>query len=67
MSTLGFVDLLNETAVVYVPNLGARGWGDFDGIAGFEAYSPGGEIQAFATWREAHDWRIAEILAWGRK
>ena len=59
-----FVDVLNDSTVTYV-NLDAywhpgeapvEGWG-------YEAISPTGEVRPFATYAEAHAWRMAEVRA----
>jgi hypothetical protein len=56
-----FLLILSTTYVVYVRDLGKRGWPRFAGVPGFEAASPFGEIRAFATYRTAHAWRIATV------
>jgi hypothetical protein len=56
---MSFIDVLNESSVTFVPDLG-KFWPHIDG-AGFEAMSPTGEIQAFATQREANNWRMIEV------
>lgn len=58
---MDFINLLNRTAVVFIPNLGAYGWHNFEDVPGFEAYSPFGEIRAFRTYAEAHAWRVQTI------
>ena len=60
--SLAFVDALNLTAVTPVPDLAAYGW-PIEG-PGWEAYSPSGEVQAFATQREANAWRLDEVRAY---
>lgn len=60
--SLAFVNALNLTAVTPVPDLAVYGW-PFGG-PGWEAYSPGGEVQMFRTQREAHAWRLDEVRAY---
>jgi len=56
--TLAFVDVLNESSVVFVADL-AKYWDEFEG-PGWEAISPDGEIKAFETEHDAQVWRGAE-------
>jgi hypothetical protein len=56
-----FIDLLNQTYVVFVPDLTKYGWAGSWGTSGFEACSPTGEIRAFRDWKAANAWRLAEV------
>lgn len=56
-----FVDLLNETSVTFVRDVGEF-WRDLTG-PGFEATTPFGEIRAFASYAEAQAFRLAEVRA----
>ena len=56
-----YVLLLNLSSVTFIRNLGSMGWRALEGIAGWEAVSPFGEIQAFATQAEAERWRRAQV------
>lgn len=51
-----FIDLLGQSSVTYIKP------GRYNMPEGhcWEAISPGGEIRSFATWTEAHAWRVAE-------
>lgn len=69
-----FLNVLNDTAVVFIRDLSDYNWEARDGeivataatespaFSGWEAYSPFGEIRAFATREEAHAWRVTEVL-----
>ena len=56
-----YVNLLNESSVTFVRDLGAYGWGALAGMPGFEAISPTGEIQAFTDQKAAESWRRREV------
>jgi len=61
--TLAFIHALNDSPIVYVET--DKWLIDFYGPSipefSFEVYSCFGEIKNFKTWKEANEWRIAEI------
>jgi hypothetical protein len=59
----GFVNVLNESAVTFVPRLSQYGYAHIPGTddSGYEAISPTGEIKAFDSYRAANAWRMAEV------
>ena len=60
-TTPSYIDILNESSVVFITDLGRTGWNALAGMPGFEAISPTGEIRPFVTRRGAEAWRRAEV------
>jgi hypothetical protein len=58
---MGFINVLNQSAVTFIQDLGDYGWGALAGMSGYEAISPTGEIMAFTTYKRANNWRMAQV------
>ena len=56
-----FIDALNTTSVVFVVDLAAYGWVT-PLVSGYEAINVHGEIRAFGTYKQAHQWRLSSII-----
>lgn len=60
-----FINLLNETSVTYIRDIGKYGWLTIEGepTDAYEAISWTGEIRVFTTYARANEWRVREVTS----
>ena len=56
-----YLNVLNDSAVTFIPDLSKYGWDYPMTGPGWEVYSPSGEVRCFLTQAEAEAWRNSEV------